>query len=76
MWSYYNDTLGTYLSIKYEDGREVERRDYVTKLIKTPNGDKTFDEEKRERDSVLRSAKKVDEKGALFEGGSKRLTNL
>ncbi len=70
-WSYYNDTLGTYLSINYENGRETERRDYVKKLIITANGQKTFDEEKREKDSSKKSDKmiKADEKEAAFKGG-------
>jgi hypothetical protein len=70
-WSFYDDTLGTYLSINYENGRETERRDYVSKVIKTPAGEKTFDEEKRERDSIKQRNKTlhVDEKEAVFKGG-------
>lgn len=70
-WSYYDDTLGIYLSIKYNNGRETERRDYVKKIIKTELGEKTFEEEKREKDSTKQANNtfKPDEKEALFKGG-------
>jgi hypothetical protein len=70
-WACYDDTLGIYLLINYENGRETERRDYVNKIIKTPNSEKTFDEEKREKDSAKLTEKfiKVEEKEAVFKGG-------
>lgn len=71
-WTYYNDTIGIYLSINYENGREVLRRDKVNSIIKSAYGEKTFEQEKREKDSVRESKKnlKVDEKEAVFKGGS------
>jgi protein TonB len=69
IWSYYNDTLGVYLSIKYDNGREIERRDYANKIIKTTSGEKTFDDEKRERDTLSDRLSKRDEKEAAFKGG-------
>lgn len=70
-WAYYDDTLGVYLQINYENGKEVERRDYVKKIIRTANGEKTFDDEKREKDSARLAAgeTKADEKEAAFKGG-------
>jgi len=71
-WTYYDDTLGIYLSINYENGREVLRRDYVNKIIKSSYGEKTFDQEKREQDSSKQTNKifVVDEKKASFKGGA------
>jgi hypothetical protein len=75
LWSFYDDTLGIYLSIRYDNGKEIERRDYVNKIIRPPEGEKTFDEEKKERDRDSTSATmetfKGVEKGAVFEGGAK-----
>lgn len=70
-WAFYDDTLGIYLLINYENGREIERRDYVKKIIRTAFGEKTFDEEKREKDSarLANTFLKVDEKEAVFKGG-------
>jgi len=71
-WAYYDDTLGIYLQVTYDNGRETERRDYVNKIIRTPGGEKTFDEEKRERDSSKTPVKlfTVEEKEAVFNGGA------
>jgi hypothetical protein len=71
-WSYYNDTLGIYLSIKYDNGKEIERRDYVNRIIKTTTGDKSFAEEKREKDSAKtdNNFSKIDEREASFKGGT------
>lgn len=70
-WSYYDDTLGVFLSVHYQNGREMSRRDYINKVVKFPNGQKTFDEEKRERDSLklVEQTFKADEKEAIFKGG-------
>lgn len=70
-WVYYDDTLGIYLQINYENGREVDRRDYVKKVIKSAQGEKTFEEEKKERDSAKADAKTFTliEKEATFKGG-------
>ena len=72
-WTYYNDTLGIYLSINYENGKEIQRRDYVTKIIRTPDGEKTFEQEKIERENAKQSdtTAKADEKEAVFKGGPK-----
>lgn len=72
-WSYYNDTLGLDLLVKYDNGRELERRDYINKIIRTADGVKTFDEEKRASDSLKQSLVgfKAVEKEASFEGGAK-----
>ena len=70
-WAYYDDTLGIYLLVTYDNGRETERRDYVNKIVRTPVGEKTYDEEKRERDSTKTDKVfKVEEKEAAFNGGS------
>ena len=71
-WAYYDDTLGVYLLVTYDSGKETERRDYVNKIIKTPGGVKTFDDEKKERDSAKASVaeSKVEEKEAAFKGGA------
>jgi hypothetical protein len=73
MWSYYDDTLSIYLSIRYDNGKEIERRDHVNKIIKTSEGEKTFEEERRERDSAKASMQIFNstEKEAVFEGGAK-----
>jgi hypothetical protein len=70
-WAYYDDTLGIYLLVYYEKGKEVERRDYVNKIIKTAAGEKTFEQEKQERDSIKKEKTKepTDEKEAKFTGG-------
>lgn len=71
-WAYYDDTLGIYMQINYDNGREVERRDYTRKIIKTADGERTFDDEKKERDSAKVAVKTftVTEKEATFKGGS------
>ena len=70
-WAYYNDTLGLYLTVRYEKGREVERRDYVLKTIITPSGQKSFEDEKREKDGteLPEITTKAAEKEAVFKGG-------
>ena len=70
-WAYYNDTLGLDQLITYDNGKETERRDYVSKTIISANGIQTFEEEKKYNDSVRASQPKDDEKEALFEGGPK-----
>lgn len=72
-WAYYDDTLGIYLLINYENGKEVLRRDYVNKLIKTLSGQKTFEEEEKERDTAKTgdSTFTLIEKEAAFNGGLK-----
>lgn len=71
IWSYYDDTLGIYATIKYDRGKQIEHRDFINKTIKTDLGVKTFDEEKKIKDSLeqMKVLMKVDEKGAVFEGG-------
>ena len=70
-WSYYDDTLGIYLSINYETGKEVERRDNRSKTVRTAKGEKTFDQEKKEADSAkhVGNTAPADEKEAVFKGG-------
>lgn len=70
-WSYFDDTLGIFLSVKYENGKEIQRRDYINKLIKTPGSEITFDQEKKQSDSLLKALTNIqrDEKEAVFKGG-------
>ena len=54
-WGYFNDTLGTTLSIVYDADRIIEKRDYVTNIYTDENG-KTSDlkqKEKTERDAFV-----------------------
>lgn len=74
-WSYYDDTLGVYLSVTYDKGKEISRKDYVKKIITTATGIKTFDEEKMERDTALKKELKVEEKEASIKGGQKGFRN-
>lgn len=74
-WSYYDDTLGVYLSVTYDMGKEVLRRDYVKKIITTATGIKTFEEEKREKDTALKKEITVVEKEASIKGGQKGFRN-
>ena len=74
-WSYYDDTLGVYLSVTYNKGKEISRKDYVKKITTTATGIKTFDEEKMERDTSIKKELKVEEKEASIKGGQKGFRN-
>ncbi|WP_207493704.1 energy transducer TonB [Aridibaculum aurantiacum] len=69
-WNYYDDTLGIYLSIKYEKGKELQRKDYRNKTITNATGIKTFEQAKVETDTIQSIKGYPDEKEAVFKGGS------
>jgi hypothetical protein len=70
-WAFYNDTVGVDLSITYDAGREIERKDYKRKLITRGSGVQTFEDEKKYNDSLRAALPTLDEKEAMFEGGPK-----
>lgn len=75
-WTYYDDTLGIVGSVNFESGKEVYRKDYVKKIIVTAGREKTFAQEKAEKDSsrLPTDTFKLVESEAKFKGGVKAYT--
>jgi hypothetical protein len=65
-WYYYNDTLGINMLVKYNNGKEIERKDFHRKKIITRAGE--FDIAEDKKDTALHVKM---EKEAVFKGGSK-----